>query len=156
MTSNDVQDQVVVAAAPAGVRAVIEDVEAYPHWQDEVREVEVLETDEDARPARVRFVVDAMITTTTYVLDYTHEVDAVRWRLVSSDQLERLEGAYELTGLPDGSTRVTYTLAVHPRFPVPGLLRRQAARRIADSALRGLKGRVEASPPPGTESSSRS
>ena len=53
-----------------------------------------------------------------------------------------MEGAYELT--PSGAgTEVTYRLAVDLAIPMIGMLRRKAEKVIIDTALKGLKKRVE-------------
>jgi hypothetical protein len=53
-----------------------------------------------------------------------------------------MDGAYELDGR-DGSTEVTYRLAVEISIPMIGMLRRKAEKVIIDTALKGLKKRVE-------------
>jgi hypothetical protein len=52
------------------------------------------------------------------------------------------EGSYELaeTG---GSTEVTYRLAVDLKVPMLGMFKRKAEKMIMDTALKGLKKRVE-------------
>ena len=45
--------------------------------------------------------------------------------------------------LPDGSTEVTYRLAVDISIPMIGMLKRKAEKVIIDTALKGLKKRVE-------------
>ena len=77
-------------------------------------------------------------------LRYTHTDTAMRWTLVEADQLRRNDGAYELAAQDDGRTEVTYRLEVEPAVPVPGMLRRRAARHIAGQALEGLRRRVVA------------
>jgi hypothetical protein len=42
-----------------------------------------------------------------------------------------------------GSTRVTYRLAVDLAIPMIGMLRRKAEKVVIDTALKGLKKRVE-------------
>jgi hypothetical protein len=57
--------------------------------------------------------------------------------------LEDLSGSYRLEPLVDGGTRVTYDLSVGLNAPLPGLVKRQAAKQIVRSALSDLKRRVE-------------
>ena len=52
-------------------------------------------------------------------------------------------GAYTLEPAGDGATRVTYRLEVSLGMPLPGLVRRQAAKQIVRSALNDLKRRAE-------------
>ncbi|MDP9405190.1 MAG: SRPBCC family protein [Actinomycetota bacterium] len=138
-----VRDRIVVAADPDTIMDVIGDFEAYPEWQPEVRGVEVLETDDDGWGTRVRFTVDAKVALATYVLDYTYRDTEMRWTLVEGDKLRRNDGAYTLHDRGDGTTEVHYELELEPTVSVPGLIRRQVAKRIADTALKGMKRRVE-------------
>lgn len=138
-----VTDRITIAAQPADVMAVITDIAAYPDWQDEVSDAEVLDHDAAGRPLRARMTVDAKIFTTTYTLRYTCTDDKVSWELEEGDQLAELTGSYTLDDRGDGTTEVVYELTVEPRIPLPGLIRRQAAKRIADGALKGLRRRVE-------------
>jgi hypothetical protein len=57
--------------------------------------------------------------------------------------LRGLDGAYELVEAADGSTEVTYRLAVDLAMPMIGMLKRKAEKVIIDTALKGLKKRVE-------------
>lgn len=147
--SDAVSDRITVQAGADAVMEVIADFEAYPEWQSDIKAVEVLETDEDGWGTRVRFSVDAKIFTTTYVLGYTYldpDTDGaygMRWRLVQGDQLKKVDGTYLLDDQGDGTTLVTYDLEIVPAISLPKMLRRKAAQRIVDSALSGMKQRVE-------------
>jgi hypothetical protein len=77
------------------------------------------------------------------VLDYTYTDTSMEWVLVEGDGVRRNDGRYDLRDLGDGTTEVTYALEVEPAVPVPGLIRRKAAKRIIDGALAGMKRRVE-------------
>ena len=142
--SEAVQDSIRVQAPPDAVMEVITDVGAYPDWQDEMKAAEVLERDEQGRPLRARLTVDAKVIKTTYTLAYAYDGTSMSWELWEGDQLEELSGAYRLADVGDGTTDVTYELTVTPKFRLPGLVRRQAAKRIVDGALKGMKRRVEA------------
>lgn len=136
-------EQILVQADPAAVMAVIADFSAYPQWVDLVQRAEVLGAGPDGRASEVRFVVDAGLFSDDYVLHYDWTGDTeVRWRLVRSKALKAQDGSYRLTDTPDG-TAVTYTLAVELAVPVLGVFKRKAQQVIVDSALRGLKQRVE-------------
>jgi len=139
LTTSDI----VVDAAPDQVMAVIADFDAYPRWATGVKETEVLETGADGRPAQVRFVLDAAPIRDEYVLAYQWDGDRrVTWTLVRGKVLKGVDGAYELEG--DGAgTRVTYRLAVDISIPMIGMLRRKAEKVVIDTALKGLKKRVE-------------
>jgi hypothetical protein len=56
--------------------------------------------------------------------------------------LKAMEGAYVLRPAGEG-TEVTYRLSVDLSIPMIGMLRRKAEKVIIDTALKGLKKRVE-------------
>lgn len=141
--TDTVEDSIVVEADPDTIMDVIADFEAYPQWQDEVKEVEVLDTDEDGWATRVRFRVDAMIAEVTYTLDYSYDDNAMRWTMVEGDKVKSNDGSYVLEDQGDGSTLVTYHLELQPGIRVPSMVRRQGQRRIAQAALKSLKRRAE-------------
>ena len=138
---------ITVAAPPADVMAVIADFPSYPEWVAAAKQVDVLQTGPDGRARRVHFVLDAGAIKDDYVLEYSWEGDsAVHWSLVGEAQVLRLmDGSYELADRGDGTTTVTYRLAVDVKFPMIGLMKRKAEKVIIDAALRGLKARVESS-----------
>lgn len=138
------ESSIVIAAAPAEVMAVIADISSYPDWSDGVKSVEILTEYEDGRPGDARFVVDAGAIKDTYELEYDWNGDeSVSWKLTQGQMMKALDGSYELTGNGDGTTTVVYKLAVDVSIPMIGLIKRKAEKVIVDTALRGLKERVE-------------
>ena len=132
------------SARPDDAFAVAVDVENYPSWASAVKEVEVLETDDEGRGVRVRFVVDGMIKRIQYVLQYEFEPpERMTWSAEPGPDIEQMQGSYEFRQLEDGGTEIVYSLAVAPAFSVPGFLRKQAEKQIVTTALRDLKRRVE-------------
>jgi ribosome-associated toxin RatA of RatAB toxin-antitoxin module len=133
-----------VHATPAEVMAVVAGFEAYPEWVAGMEEVEVLHRDRRGRGTRVAFRLRTPLGEQAYTLAYRYQPrDAgVTWTYVEGT-LEDLAGAYVLEPAGDGATRVTYRLEVALAVPLPGLVKRQAARQIVRSALSDLKRRVE-------------
>ena len=64
------------------------------------------------------------------------------WTLVKGQIQRAQNGSYVLSGSPEQTT-VTYSLAVDLNIPMIGMLRRKAEKVIIDTALKGLKRRVE-------------
>lgn len=137
--------QTIEVSAPAEiVFDVAAHVENFPEWATGVRETEILEVNEDGTPARARLIVDGMIRTITYVLNYTYDgIARIEWTAEPGDDIAEMEGRYEFYELENGATEVVYALKVEPNFKVPGLLRRQAEKQIVGTALRGLRDRSE-------------
>jgi uncharacterized membrane protein len=136
---------ITIAAPPERVMAVIADFAAYPEWAEQINAVDVLAPGIDGRAERVRFTMDAGAIKDSYTLDYTWAPDgrSVSWTLVKGQIQKAQDGSYALAGTGD-STTVTYSLAVDLNIPMIGMLRRKAEKVIIDTALKGLKRRVEA------------
>jgi polyketide cyclase/dehydrase/lipid transport protein len=134
----------VINAPRAAVMAVIADFPAYPEWAGAVRSADVTEPGQDGRARQVRFVLDAGVIRDSYELVYDWTDDTrVSWQLAKQTTvLSELTGSYLLTDL-DTATEVTYELTVGVRIPMIGMLKRRAEKLIIDTALRGLKKRVE-------------
>ena len=135
---------IVIDAPPERVMAVIADFPAYPEWAEQVKTVEVLDSDAGGRAEQVRFTMDAGPIKDSYTLDYTWAPDgrSVSWTLVKGQIQRAQNGSYVLSGSPEQTT-VTYALAVDLNIPMIGMLRRKAEKVIIDTALKGLKRRVE-------------
>ena len=133
-----------VFATPAEVMAVVADFEAYPDWVGNLDEVEVQARDRRGRGTRVAFRLRTPVGDQAYTLAYRYQPrDAgVTWTYVEGT-LDDLAGSYTLELAADGATKVSYRLEVALGVPLPGLVKRQAARQIVRSALSDLKRRVE-------------
>ena len=138
-----VSDTARIAASPETILEVITDLDAYPEWAEGVQEAEALETDDQGRPTRGRFKVDARVVEVSYTLAYTYEgTERVAWELVEGETLNQLDGSYVLR--PEGeTTEVTYSLEADVDIPLPGFMKKRAAKQILESGLRGLKERAE-------------
>ena len=135
---------IAIAADPAEIMAVIADFDAYPEWATGVKETEVVAEGAGGRAEQVRFVLDATPIRDEYVLAYDWNGDeSVTWTLVEGRMIKAMDGAYLLEDNGDDTTQVTYKLAVDVAIPLIGLLKRKAEKVIIDTALKGLKKRVE-------------
>ena len=133
---------ILIDAAPAAVMDVIADFEAYPSWAQGVKKAEPVDAGE--RPEQVYFELDASPIKDAYTLAYDWDGDdGVTWSLVEGKMLKAMDGAYLLEDRGDGTTEVTYRLAVDISIPMIGMLKRKAEKVIIDTALKGLKKRVE-------------
>lgn len=134
---------ITIDADPAAVMAVIADFEAYPTWAKGVQTADVLATGPDGRAEQVFFALDVSPIKDEYTLAYEWDGDReVTWTLVEGKMLRALDGAYVLRDL-GGSTEVTYRLALDVSIPLIGMLKRKGEKILIDTALKGLKKRVE-------------
>ena len=138
------EGSIEVHASAAEVLAVVADFEAYPEWVAGMEQVEVLDRDRQGRGTRVAFRLRTPLGDQAYTLAYRYQPEdaGVSWTYVEGT-LDDLAGAYTLEAADDGATRVTYRLEVALGVPLPGLVKRQAAKQIVRSALSDLKRRVE-------------
>lgn len=149
MASADRTSSSLLVGAPLEhVLDVVGDLEAYPAWVGDVREVTILERGEQGRAVRARFRLETAVVRDTYVLAYRWDLAEagaaeVSWNLVESDVLTAMDGSYRLRAVP-GGTEVEYVLGVQLRVPLPGLIRRRAEKTIIETALKGLRRRAEA------------
>jgi ribosome-associated toxin RatA of RatAB toxin-antitoxin module len=136
---------IVVDAAPDAVMDVIADFDAYPQWAKGVTTAEtVVEGSDGGRAEQVFFALDVSPIKDEYTLSYVWDGDRrVTWTLVEGKMLRALDGAYELRDRGDGSTEVTYRLALDVSIPLIGMLKRKGEKILIDAALKGLKKRVE-------------
>ncbi len=136
-----------VSASPERCFAVVADIERYPEWAADIKEVTVKERDASGRPASVGFRAAAFGRSTSYTLsyDYSQAPQVLAWRLTHGDITTKLDGSYVFEGAEGGGTNITYHLEVELRVPIPGFIKMRAQSRIMATALRDLKARVESS-----------
>lgn len=138
-------ERMVVDASPAHCFAVVADIERYPEWVADLKEVHVLESDDEGRPVVVSFRAAAFGRSTNYTLVYDYSKAPVQfgWVQRSGDLTDRLDGFYRFAEAPGGGTEITYKLVVELRVPLPGFIKRRAEGNILHAAIRDLKARVE-------------
>ncbi|MFC7502029.1 SRPBCC family protein [Nocardioides sp. CPCC 206347] len=141
---------IVVDAPAADVMAVIADFPAYPAWAKGVTVADVtasFDADDDAQRGRARevfFALDVSPIKDEYTLAYEWDGDnQVTWSLVEGKMLKALEGAYVLRETAPNTTQVTYRLSLDVSIPLIGMLKRKGEKILIDTALKGLKKRVE-------------
>jgi len=143
--SDEARESIHIEASPEQCYAVAIDFDRYPDWATDVKDVEVLERDEEGRGTRVRYEISALGKTIGYILayDYADAPGGFSWDLEKADYLRRLDGSYSFVA-DGGGTAVGYVLAVDVTLPLPGFMKRAAAGMIVDNAMKQLKRYVEA------------
>ena len=138
-------ETISIAAPPDQVWAIATDLERYPVWTHDVKDVRILSRDSDGRPHEVEFRTSALGRSTHYTLAYDYSEAPVRlsWTMVKGDIQRSIDGAFRFESLDDGGTRVHYDLAIELVVPLPGFVKRRAERRILN-AIKELKAFAEA------------
>ena len=133
-----------MSATPERCYAVVTDIERYPEWAADIKQVTVDQRDAEGRPSVCTFRAAAFGRSTRYTLayDYSDAPKVLAWRLTHGDITTKLDGSYEFEPV-EGGTEVTYHLDVELRVPIPGFIKMRAAGRVIQTALRELKSRVE-------------
>ncbi|MGH2726242.1 MAG: SRPBCC family protein [Actinomycetota bacterium] len=142
--ADQTQGSIDINADPKAIMAVIEDYEAYPQWAGQVKKVEIRERDGDKRPKQVYYEVSQGPMKADYVLEYTYKSSdgGVSWTFVEGHGMRDLQGDYTLESKGD-KTHVTYKAKVDITIPMLGLIKRRMEKLVIDTALKGLKKRVE-------------
>jgi uncharacterized membrane protein len=145
MTDTSTQS-IMIAAPPAKVAEVICDFTRYPEWLSAMKSVEVVEEYEDGYASQVRFHLDAGVLADQYTLkyEYAEDISRIEWHLVEPTKLQKSQdGSYDIAPGADGTSTVTYTLAIDVSLGMFGMFRSKAEKAIMDFALKDLKRRVE-------------
>jgi ribosome-associated toxin RatA of RatAB toxin-antitoxin module len=138
-------ERTTIAAPPEAVYAIALDIERYPEWAQDIKEVAVVERDDADRPLRVRFRAAAMGHSARYILKYDHSgaPSRLEWVLEQGDIVRKLDGAYTFEPTASGGTEVTYHLEAELAVPLPGFIKRRAESKIMTTALEELRHRCE-------------
>jgi uncharacterized protein YndB with AHSA1/START domain len=137
-------ETITIAAPPEKVWEIATDIERYPIWTHDVKDVVVTSRDDDGRPSEVEFRTSALGRSTHYTLayDYSNAPNTLSWSMIKGDIQRSIDGAFIFEPLPDGGTHVQYDLAIELVVPLPGFVKRRAERRILN-AIKELKAFAE-------------
>jgi len=140
-------ERMVVGATPEQCFAIVSDVERYPDWAADIKQVDVTTRDSSGRPLQVAWRAAAFGRSTSYTLeyDYSGAPRTIAWHQIRGDLTTKLDGAYTFDDAGEGRTQVTYVLEVELRVPLPGFIKRRAQSRIMHIALEDLRAKVESS-----------
>ncbi|MCC5953009.1 MAG: SRPBCC family protein [Acidimicrobiia bacterium] len=143
--ADEARESISVDAPLVAVFAVLVDLERYTEWVPDLKQVDVIERDDDGRGTLVEFRAAGLGRSTTYRLryDYSDAPASMGWTLDGGDIQRAIDGSYRLEALDDDRTEVVYELAISLKVPVPGFVKRRAEERIMKSALHALRDRVE-------------
>ncbi len=138
-------ETITIAATPERVWEIAVDIENYPTWARDIKDVTVHATDDQGRPSEVEFRASALGRSTHYTLsyDYADAPSVLAWSMVKGDIQRSIDGAFKFSPTPEGTTHVQYDLAIELVVPLPGFVKRRAERRILN-AIKELKTFAEA------------
>lgn len=133
-------ETITIAAPHEQVWTIATDIERYPEWAHDVKDVVITSRDDHGRPSEVEFRTSALGRSTHYTLqyDYSNAPDTLAWTMVKGDIQRSIDGAYRFASTGDGGTEVHYDLAIELVVPLPGFVKRRAERRILN-AIKEMK-----------------
>jgi uncharacterized membrane protein len=112
------------------------DIEGAPDWQETLLDVEVLERDEQGRPAVVETVSDAVVRKARTRLRFRYDPPhGLSWEQLKGDP-KWLNGRWGFEDLGDGRTRATYALESDPGRLLGMLLRGPVQDRVKEHLTR--------------------
>jgi ribosome-associated toxin RatA of RatAB toxin-antitoxin module len=137
-----------INAEPARCWAVVEDVTGWPDWQQGLERVEVLECDDQGRPVLCDTVVDAKLTKVRCRVRVSYDPpQRLTFTRVESDDVDEMEGSWQLRDAGGGRTHAVYALAVDPGHvgfmarPLEKALRPIVVGRRAEELARAVAAR---------------
>jgi ribosome-associated toxin RatA of RatAB toxin-antitoxin module len=134
-----------VSASPERCFSIVADLERYPEWATDIKEVVINERDEEGRPLSATFRVAAFgrSTSNTLVYDYSDAPRILAWKQTKGDITTKWDGSWVFDEGEGSGTDVTYHIEAELRVPIPGFIKLRATSRIMATAMRELKARVE-------------
>ncbi|MFV9453497.1 SRPBCC family protein [Rhodococcus sp. NM-2] len=141
--SSSITESTTIQAPIETVQSVILDVEAYPIWQKEMQKVEILEKDDQGRPATVKFDVSAMGQKAGYTLAFSYpDSSTITSTLTEGDMIVKQEQTYQL--VQDGAgTKLIYSLDIAIKWTVPDFMLKSIINKGIKGNLSGIKTQSE-------------
>jgi ribosome-associated toxin RatA of RatAB toxin-antitoxin module len=91
---------------------LVADIERAPEWQGGLKDLEVLERDDQNRATLCESESDAKVRSIKSIVRFDYQPpNRLRWEQVKGE-LKSVDGTWELEELDDGRTRATYWLEV--------------------------------------------
>lgn len=132
-----------IGASPQECFDALTDFERLPEWQGAVREVRVLERDEQGRGAVVEYEVDARLKTVRYRLRQIYDEP----RRIASEYLggdfRDFAGEWRFEPLDGDRTRAELDLRIDPGRFVPGPLRAAISDAVMRRSVRDLEAHIK-------------
>jgi uncharacterized membrane protein len=138
---------VEIDAPVARCYEIASDIANAPEWQGSLKDVEVLERDDQKRALLAETESDAKVKTVRSTLRFSYEEpSSIRW-VQEKGETKSLTGSWTFQALGDGRTRATYALEADPGRMLGILLRGPAEAKVRDfllgDAAEGLKQKAE-------------
>ena len=138
MPTDTASATVRVDAPIAQVLEHLRDVEATPAWVSDIKEVQVLTTNDDGTPLTAAVAASTAVGTDRYTIRYEHANAGMSWHLVEGRLQTGQDAEYVLRPLDDDHTEVTFTLTISHNLPLPGFIRSRTIKGLVANNTGGL------------------
>jgi ribosome-associated toxin RatA of RatAB toxin-antitoxin module len=132
-----------IAASPQACFDALTDFEHLTEWQRAVREVRVLERDDQGRAAVVEYVVDARVRSVRYRLRQIYDEPHKLASEYLGGDFRDFSGEWRFKALGRSRTHAELDLSIDPGRFVPGPVRSVIADAVMRRALSDLKAYLE-------------
>ena len=135
---------ITIAAPPDRVWDIATDLERYPEWAKDVKDVVVRARDDHGRPLEVEFRASALGRSTHYTLsyDYSDAPAVLAWRWCAATSCAPSTVRTTSRRQPMAAPRCATTSSSSSSCRLPGFVKRRAEVRILNT-VRELKVRAE-------------
>ena len=132
--------------SPEELRAVVIDVERYPEFLPEVKQVIVRSRHEDSLLATffVEVKVSSIEVKTEYTVRYKLAPREVSWTLEESPNMSKNEGTWRFEELKDGETKAYYEAELETSLPIAPELQKLFADNELPRMMQRFRDRAEA------------
>jgi ribosome-associated toxin RatA of RatAB toxin-antitoxin module len=132
-----------VDATAASIMAVVADFEAYPQWNEGVKDVWVLARYDEGRPSQLRLDTDFMGMTTTNILAvYYPGENQIQTVMQQGAMFTKQEQLFSVVEAGD-KCLLTVDMDVESSMPVPAPMAKMLMNGVLDALAEKLKQRAE-------------
>lgn len=133
--------EIIIDSTLMKVLEILLELDDYSKWIPDVKEVVVQSRDNLGRAILATLHTNALgqNIVQTYKYSYENYPYEISWKFVEGNMVDSLDGKYALTIVDENTTNVHYDLEIELSAPLPGFIKKKAAQKIVDSALKNLK-----------------
>ncbi|MBP9115357.1 MAG: SRPBCC family protein [Acidimicrobiia bacterium] len=123
------------------VLEILLELDEYPSWIQDIISIDVHSRDSQGRAILATMKTNAMGRSIeqTHQYSYDNYPSEISWKFIKGDMVSSLIGSYKLEQLNNDEVKVIYNLDIDLTSSLPGFIKRKAAQKIVDSALKNLK-----------------
>ncbi len=137
--------EIIINSTLMKVLEILLELDEYPQLISDVVKIDVHDRDKFGRAKLATLTTNAMgkVIEQKYEYSYENYPNEITWTFVEGNMVKSLNGRYRLDERGPQTTNILYELDMELTAPLPGFLKKKAAQKIVDSALKSLKIQAE-------------